>query len=128
MHKTRNPATAVAPFGNYAQAVEAAPGLRWLYISGQVGVTPDGTTQDSFEGQTRAALQNLQAILADAGMGFEDVLKLGIFVTTLEHVADYRRLRDEFFGDLRVASTLLVVAGLARPEWQIEIEAVAAKA
>jgi enamine deaminase RidA (YjgF/YER057c/UK114 family) len=128
MHQKHNPATAVAPFGNYSQAVEAAAGLRWLHLSGQVGVTPDGATQVGMEAQARAAFANLAALLAAAEMGFEDVVKLGIFVTGLDDVGAYRRVRDEVMGEVHVASTLLVVAGLARPEWVIEIEAIAAKA
>lgn len=128
MHKLHNPPTAVAPFGKYAQAVEAAPGLRWLFLAGQVGVTPDGKAGERFEDQARAAFANIKALLADAGMGFEDVVKTNIYLTSIGDAADYRRVRDEFMGNLTVASTLVVVAGLARPEWRIEVEAVAAKA
>jgi 2-iminobutanoate/2-iminopropanoate deaminase len=128
MHKLHNPPTAVAPFGRYAQAVETAKDLRWLLLSGQVGVTPDGGTGESFEAQARAAFANIKALLEAAGMGFADVVKLQIFLTSVDNIPIYRQVRDEFLGDLTVASTLLVVAGLARPEWKIEVEAVAAKA
>jgi len=128
MHKIHNPPTAVAPFGRYAQGVEAAKDLRWLFVAGQVGVTPDGKTGESFEAQARAAFANIKAILEAAGMGFEDVVKLQIFLTSIDDAPVYRQVREEFMGDVTVASTLLVVAGLARPEWRIEVEAVAAKA
>jgi enamine deaminase RidA (YjgF/YER057c/UK114 family) len=128
MHKLHNPPTAVAPFGRYAQAVEAAPGLRWLFLAGQVGVTPDGKTGESFEGQARAAFANVKALLADAGMDFGDVVKMNVYLTSIGDAPDYRKVREEFMGDVTVASTLVVVAGLARPEWRIEVEAIAAKA
>ena len=128
MHKVRNPATAIPPLSRYAQAIEVAPGLRWLFLSGQVGVSHDHKTYDSFEEQARAVFASIQALLADAGMGFEDVVKMNTFLTSADDNPTFRRIRDEFIGELEMASTLLVVAGLARPGWKIEVEVIAAKA
>ena len=128
MHKTHNPPTAVAAFGKYAQAVETAKDLRWLYLAGQVGAHPDGTTAEDFEGQARAAFANIKALLEAGDMGFEDVVKLTIFLTSIGDAPVYRQVREEFMGEITVASTLILVAGLAKPEWRIEVEAVAAKA
>lgn len=128
MHKTHDPEAVSPPFSRYSHGVEAAPGLRWLYVSGQVGADKTGKTVGGFEAQARQAFANLKAVLAEAGMGPADVVKLTTFITDRAHLAAYRQARDEAFGDTRVASTLLIVSGLASPDWLIEVEAVAAKA
>jgi len=128
VHKLRNPANITPPLGKYSHGVETAANLRWLYISGQVGVNKDGKTESGIEAQARTAFASISAILADAGMAVADVVKLNVFITDPRFVTEYRKTRDEWSGDVRVASTLLVVAGLAHQDWLIEIEAVAAKA
>jgi enamine deaminase RidA (YjgF/YER057c/UK114 family) len=128
MHSLRNPQTVSPPFSRYSHAVEAAPGLRWLHLSGQVGVDPAGKTASGFEAQARQAFANLDALLRDAGMSWADVVKLTTFITDRANLATLRQVRDGALGEARPASTLLVVAGLASPDWLIEVELVAAKA
>jgi len=128
MTKRYNPSAIAAPLGKYTHGIEVPDGARWLCISGQVGINPDGAIGDGFEAQCRTAYANLQAILAEAGMGFEDVVKSTIFLTDQANVAAYRAIRDEFLGDNRPASTLLIVAGLASPDFLVEVEMTAAKA
>lgn len=129
MHKKHNPETIAGPFGRYSHAVEVAPGVRWLHVSGQVGVKPDGSTAEGIEAQARTALENVRALLAGAGMATGDLVKMTVFVTDFRYADAYRAARDAVLGeDARVASTLLAVTALAKPEWLIEVEAVAAKA
>ena len=128
MHQQRNPKTVSPPFSRYSHAVEAAPGQRWLHLSGQVGVDAAGKTASGFEAQAAQAFANLEALLQDAGMGWSDVVKLTTFITDRGDLATLRRVRDAALGEARPASTLLVVAGLASPDWLIEVELVAAKA
>jgi len=128
MLKFMNPPTVVKPFSRYSQAVEAPADARWLYISGQVGAKPDGTILRGFEAQATQCWQNIIAILAAAGMGVEDLVKVNIFVTGAEHVAVSRTIRDAALKGAQPASTYLVVAALAHPDLIVEIEAVAAKA
>lgn len=128
MHKTHDPKTTAQPFSRYSNAIETAPNLRWLHASGQVGADPSGKTLAGFEAQARQAFANLKALLADAGMDWPDVVKLTTFITDRGDLATLRKVRDEALGGAVAASTLLVVAGLASPDWLIEIEAVAAKA
>ena len=127
MHVSHNPDTVVAPFSNYTQAVEVPPGARWLYISGQVGVDVDGTTGDGFAAQCDIAWKHVLNLLAAAGMGPGDVVKITVFLTRIEDLPAYREGRDRAMGEAKPASTLLVISSLARPDWRIEIEAVAAK-
>jgi 2-iminobutanoate/2-iminopropanoate deaminase len=128
MHKKLNPPDVVAPFSNYAQGVEAEPGLRWLHVSGQVGQTRDGTCPSDFAGQFEIAMDNLLGVLRAAGMGPQDIVKITTFITDIKDLPVSRPIRDRKLEGVPVASTLLVVAGLARPEWKVEIECTAAKA
>jgi enamine deaminase RidA (YjgF/YER057c/UK114 family) len=127
MATIRNPSTVAAPAGKYSHSVEVGPNARWLTISGQIGVQPDGTVAEGFEAQCRTAFNNLLAILADAGMGPEDVVKQTVFLIRREDLSAYRTLRDEAMGDCKPASTLLFVAGLASSDFLVEIEMTAAK-
>jgi enamine deaminase RidA (YjgF/YER057c/UK114 family) len=61
-------------------------------------------------------------------MGVEDLVKLTVYITRQSDLADYRAVRDAALAGAQPAATLVVVAGLALPEWLVEVEAIAAKA
>ncbi len=124
----RNPAELAPPFSPYSHTVEAPAGVRWLHISGQVGVRPDGSLSEGGAGQMEQTWRNLLAALADADMGPHDLVKVTGYLTRPDEVPLYREVRDSLLGGAQPASTLLLVAGLAHPDWLVEIEAVAAKA
>jgi len=126
MNIQRTPATISAPFGPYSHAVEVPTGSRLLYISGEVGSLRDGTVPEGIEAQAEACWKNLVAILADAGMTVADLVKITTYLVRPEDLAAAGAARARYFGDARPASATLVVAALVRPEWLIEIEAVAA--
>lgn len=115
------------PFSNYSQAVAIPPGARLLHVSGQVGVTADGTLADGEEAQHEQTWQNILAILAAGGMGPEDIVSVEGFVTQQSGVPLYREVRDRMLGGAKPASTLLIVSGLADPGWLVEIAVVAAR-
>lgn len=126
MLKLHNPKTVAPPFSRYSLAVEAPASARWLHISGQVGVKPDGTVVQGAEGQIEAAWVNVLAILEACGMTAEDLVKVTVFLTRAEDTPLYRQVRDRMLKTARPASTLLIVKGLASPDWLVEIEAIAA--
>jgi len=128
MLEPHNPKTTAAPFSRYSHGVEAAPGMRWLHVSGQAGVKPDGTPVQGAEGQIEQALSNVLAVLAAAGMGARDLVKVTVFLTRPRDTPRYRQVRDRMLEGAQPASTLLIVKGLASPDWLVEIEAVAAAA
>ena len=128
MTKLYNPQGVAPPFGKYSHAGEVDAGARWLHVSGQVGVTADGTMAEGIAAQCEWAWKNLQGILQGAGMEMSDVVKTTTYLVDAGHVAAFREARDAAVGDHRPASTLIVVQGLASPEWLVEIELVAAKA
>ena len=127
MIKFYNPPGIAAPASRYSHGAEAGPGARWLHVSGQVGVAPDGTIVKGIEPQIERAFRNVEAILAAGGMGFDDVVKINTFLLTRDHVPLLRKIRDGFFPRTAPASTLFMVAALAHPDWLVEIEVVAAK-
>jgi 2-iminobutanoate/2-iminopropanoate deaminase len=128
MNRKLNPSSIAPPGGRYTHAIEVPPGARWLVVSGQVGVAPDGSTPEDIGGQTENCFRNISAILADAGMSLADVVKITVFLTREADIAGFRAARDRMIVEARPASTLVVVSQLVRPEWRVEIEALAAKA
>jgi 2-iminobutanoate/2-iminopropanoate deaminase len=129
MHKRLNPGTIAPPVpaGCFSHAIEVAPNARWLYISGQAGVRSDGGTPADFAGQAEQTFANIRAILEDAGMEVGDLVKLVVYILRPQDLPDLRRVRNQFLGEARPAQTLVRVAGLAVPDWLIEVEAVAAR-
>jgi len=127
MNTPYSPDTVAAPFGPYSHGVEVPPGSRMLYISGEVGVRPDGTVPDTIEEQAECTWRNIIAILESAGMGVKDLVKITTYLVRPEDVAAAGAARAKHFGDARPASATIIVAALVKPEWLIEIEAVAAK-
>jgi enamine deaminase RidA (YjgF/YER057c/UK114 family) len=126
--KIHNPATIADPIGTYSHGVEVPPNARWLYIAGQVGMRKDGAVPPTVEAQTEVAWQNIVAILAAAGMKVTDLVKITQFLVNLEDFPKYAATRAKFLAGHRPASTGLVIRSLVRPEWLVEVEAVAAKA
>ena len=132
MLKAHNPRDAMLPVGAYAQGIEIPVGKRLLYISGQVGVDPTGRCGIGILGQAHLAWANIGAILRSAQMEPKDLVKLTIFYSKALDLNDAMRsavndIRKRFLGEHQPASTAVFVDRLMRPEWLIEIEAVAAR-
>ena len=128
MNKKHVPDTIAPPLAAYSHGVEIPPNARVLHTAGQVGILPDGTTPEGVEAQTEATWVNLMAILESAGMGIDDVVKVTTYVTNEEDFWPMAKVRARFFGDARPASTGIVVKALAKQEWLVEVDLVAAKA
>jgi 2-iminobutanoate/2-iminopropanoate deaminase len=116
------------PFARYAHGVEIPAGNRLVFCSGQLGISKDGTIPDGVEAQARLCFAAIAAILGEAGMGLGDLVRVNAYVVGAEYLAGYMRVRDEFIGNPPPASTLMIVQGFARPEFKVEVEAVAARA
>lgn len=111
---------------NYAHGALAESATRWLHLSGQVGVAPDGTTETGFEAQCQRAFANISACLRTADMTLDHIVMLRIYLTRREDLAALRTIRGNTFGDRRFPSTLVFVSGLVGEDWLVELEAVAA--
>jgi 2-iminobutanoate/2-iminopropanoate deaminase len=131
MLKFHNPATVAKPFTSYSQAIEAPAEARWLHISGQVGVLPNGELAGpDLASQSRQAWRNIVALLEAAGMSVRDLVKTTVYLVGPigpDDIAAVRKTREEALRGATPGSTAVVVAALVRPEWRIEIEGVAAK-
>src|SRR5436853_6546266 len=99
MNIRHTPASVAAPFGPYSHAVEVPEGSRLLYISGEVGVLPDGTVPETIEAQAEACWRNITAILADAGMGIGDLVKITTYLVRPEDVAAAGVARAKHFAE-----------------------------
>ena len=126
MLKRHNPATIAPAFSDYSLGIEVPAGPRWLMVSGQVGVLPDGTLVEGAEAQIETAWSNILAVLESAAMGPGDLVKVMAYLTRAEDTGTYRAVRDRMLEGAQPASTLVVVTALASPGWLVEIEAVAA--
>jgi enamine deaminase RidA (YjgF/YER057c/UK114 family) len=126
--KTNNPKTIAPPAAMYSHSVEIPPGARLLYTAGQVGLRPDGSVPEGFEAQHDQIWQNTLAILADAGMGPENIVRLNVYSTDPDGLKILKAHREKYLKPGHTpASTWVVVSRLARPEWVVEMETVAAK-
>jgi 2-iminobutanoate/2-iminopropanoate deaminase len=112
------------PISHYTDAVRAGD---LLFVSGIVAVDANGDLvgADDVVAQARQVFENVGAILRAAGCGFEDVVKVTIFLTDVDDRPAINPVRQEMFGAARPASTLVEVSRLAVPGAKIEVEAVA---
>lgn len=122
--KALNPSQIAPPFAAYSHGISNG-GL--VVTSGQLGMSADGTIPEGAEAQSDVIFAALDAILAEGGVGRGDVLRLNAYVTGREHMAGYMVARDRWTAGLDPlpASTLMIVSGFTRPEFVVEIEALA---
>jgi len=112
------------PVSHYTDAV------RWgdlLFISGLAPLDEAGKLVggDDVAAQTRQIFRNMAKILGAAGAGFEDVVRVTVYLTDIADRPKINPVRQEFFGQTRPASTLVEVSALVVPGMKVEIEAVA---
>ncbi len=110
------------PFSHYCHVVRAD---RHVWVSGSVGIRPDGTIPDTTVEQFKVAMESVDACLRQAGANASQVVKVTIFMTDIAERPLINPLRIEYFGEHRPASTLVEVSALVDPRLKVEIEAVA---
>lgn len=124
-----NPPTLAAPPG-YTHVV-AVTNARMVYVAGQVALDASGALvgPGDFRAQARQVFENLKAALEAAGAAFGDVIKLNFYLLDFAHLPILREIRDAYVNTERPpASTAVQVSRLAREEFLLEVEAVAAVA
>ncbi|HIS08692.1 RidA family protein [Helicobacter pullorum] len=107
--------------GPYSQAI-CVNGM--VYTSGQIGLTPSGEMVQGIEAQTRQVLENLKAILKNAGSGFDKVVKTTIFLSDMDNFGIVNGIYAEFFGEHKPARSTVAVKSLPK-EALVEIECIA---
>lgn len=112
------------PISHYTDAVAAGG---FLFVSGLLGVDARGELVgvDDVAAQARQVFENMRAVLQAAGCGFEDVVKVTVYLTDVDDRPKINPVRQEVFGAARPASTLVEVSRLALRGAKVEIEAVA---
>ena len=112
------------PISHYTDAVQAN-GM--LFVSGCVPVDGEGRLVggDDVVAQTRQVFVNIGTVLSAAGAEFADVIKVTVFLLDIDDRRLVNTVRQEVFGEVRPASTLVEVSRLAVPGARVEIEAVA---
>jgi enamine deaminase RidA (YjgF/YER057c/UK114 family) len=127
-HRFINPATMPATRG-YTHVVETHSPSRTIYISGQLGMTLDGTFAGSpgdFRAQAEQCFANLKLALAEVGATFDHVVKVTAFFVDIAHLPLYFEVRDRYVSTKAPpASTAVQITKLAREPALFEIEAIA---
>ncbi|MEO9229940.1 MAG: RidA family protein, partial [Devosia sp.] len=111
MHNPLSPSSIHPPFSAYNNGVEVPAGQKLVFCSGQLGITRDGAIPATAAEQAEICFENIAAILAEAGLGPEHIVRINAYVTDREYLRPYMDVRNERFGEPFPASTLMVVSG-----------------
>ncbi|MFI5318806.1 MAG: RidA family protein [Myxococcota bacterium] len=122
-----NPTGVHAPLGLYSHTASVPEGTELIFIAGQVGVRPDGSTPGTIAEQADQVFANLIALLKAHGLEPKSIVKLTTFMVAGHDGDAVRAARLKYLGAHRPASTAVFVSQLVDPAWLVEVEAVAAK-
>jgi enamine deaminase RidA (YjgF/YER057c/UK114 family) len=122
-----NPAGVHAPLGLYSHTAAVPEGTELIFLSGQVGVRPDGATPTTIEEQADQAFANIIVLLNAHGLEPGNIVKLNTFIVAGQDGDAVRAARLKHLGAHRPASTAVFVSQLVDPAWLVEVEAVAAR-
>lgn len=111
--------------GSYPQAVEVTAPTRWLYLSGQIPVAPDGSLAADFTRQCDQVWDNVETQLAAAGMTLDNLVKVTTFLSDRDWAEENRAVRLRRLAGRQPALTV-IITGIFDEDWLVEIEAVAA--
>lgn len=124
--RIHNPSAIASPTG-YSHVAEVRGG-KLVFVAGQVAMDPSGALvgKDDYRRQAEQVFRNLGAALDAAGGTFADLVKLTYYVVDLTHLPEIREVRDRFVDPVHPpTSTAVQVARLFRPEFLLEVDAVA---
>ena len=112
------------PVGPYSQAIMSG---NTLYLAGQIAINPESgeMVTATIEEEARQVMDNLQAVLEEAGMDMDDVVKTTIYMTDLGNFAKVNEIYGSYFGDMPPARVTVGVASLPKgANLEITMEAV----
>ena len=116
-----------APLGLYSHTAVVPQGTELIYLSGQLGVKPDGSTPDSIAEQADQVFANIVSLLNAHGLEPSSIVKLTTFMVAGHDGNAVRAARLKYLGSHRPTSTAVFVSQLVDPAWYVEVEAIAAK-
>ncbi len=111
---------AYEPIFGYCRAVRVG---NQIYVAGTAPQMPDGADPppDSY-GQAMRCFEIIGAALAEAGAGFEHVVRTRVYITPQADFDEVGRAHGEIFKDIRPVNTTVVIAALVDPRWHLEID------
>ncbi|GAB6065466.1 RidA family protein [Aquifex pyrophilus] len=114
-----------SPVGPYSQAVEVNG---FIFLSGQIGIDPEsGKLREGFKAQVEQIFKNLDAILEEAGISRENIVKVNIYLTDITKFKELNEIYEEYFKDVKVKPARVTVGVKELPlgaEVEIEVTAV----
>ena len=114
--------------GRFSHVGEVNKGGQMFYLAGQTAGRPDGTAAKDFRGQAEQVYKNIEGVLKGCGMALDNIVKTTTYLVNPDDMATWREVQQKALGDKVVpASTLLFISRLARPEYLIEVDVIAAK-
>ena len=94
-----------------------------VVVSGTAPIWPDGEVDPDVTAQARRCFEIIGDALERAGATLDHVIRTRTYLTDAAHAEAVGAVHGEVFGDVRPASTMIVVAGLLDPRWKVEVEA-----
>jgi enamine deaminase RidA (YjgF/YER057c/UK114 family) len=94
-----------------------------VLVSGTAPIWPDGSCDPDVEAQARRCFEIIGDAIEEAGANVGDIVRTRMYLTDARDADAVGRAHGAVFGDVRPASTMVVVAALLQPEWRVEIEA-----
>lgn len=111
--------------GDYVHAMEVVAPERFLFVSGTMGLDPDGEPGAGLDIQLALIWNNIRTILASAGMSTDNIVRLTSYLRSAEYAEANAAARIAALGSRRIATTAILAETLS-PDWLVEIEVVAA--
>lgn len=125
MKKVINTTNAPAPIGPYSQAIAAGG---FLFVSGQIPTDPSTgeLVSENIKAETKQVMENIKAILSEAGLGFDHIVKTSIFLTDMQTFAQVNEVYGTYFTAQFPARETIQVAALPK-NVNVEISVIAIK-
>lgn len=128
MKQTSNPLTVHPPVGPYVhQVINSGVNLKWLTLSGQIGMTKEKKIPETASVQLDLAFENIKSNLNMAEMRVKDLVKVTIYLVDEIPLEERSRIINDFLQGEETAMTLLYVKGLANPKLKVKIDVVACR-
>jgi 2-iminobutanoate/2-iminopropanoate deaminase len=127
MRTTLAPTDIAKPASAYQHRVLLTSPTRLVRVAGQVGEWPDGHLDDEIRAQSDRAWSNVEAILREGGMGIADITKVTSYIVGRENIDGYAEVHKRRTADVQPPWTLLLVAGLGKAQYLVEIDVEAAQ-
>jgi len=126
MTKVIQPKELSDPRPRYSQGI-LAEGGKLLFVAGQTASDKEGNVvgKGDIEAQTHQVFKNLSAVLKDVGGSLDNLVMTTTYITDRKYREGYNRVRQQYYKKNSPTSTLVIVTGLANPDYLIEINGIA---